>query len=331
MYHIYTVLVSSIVVLSPVFIPAADLVLETHAEEFIDELEQRTISDSADLLTEGIQQGPRVTSRPVLFRAVKQPGGETEMKRLAALAGMEFDGEPVQRGRSFFLDNPDGTARIGYCPARGRFSYYSNALEKIPLEETDSAALDELRGKADLLLAELVNDEERDFVFSNFETDWVQTKEDTTERICKRSFRYTRKVNGRHVIDQSAHIRITYSADGQVCAFSIENPTLIPEHFPQMVKPSATGARLVDYAGNKQNAISPNGRKIGVKQVQALRGYSTYVGSTIGETAYLVPHVSVLANHVLEDGREFSKYVHLSLDASEVPNLEPYMLEGGTR
>ncbi len=331
MCHIYTVFVSSIIVLSPALVLAADLVLETHAAEFMDELEQRTIADSADLETEGIQRGPRVTSRPVLFRAVKKNGGEAEMKRLAGIAGMEFDGEPVKRGRSFFLDNPNGTARIGYCPERGRYTYYSNALEKTPLEKTDSAALDELRGMADVLLAELINDEQRDFVFSNLETDWVQTKEDTMERICKRSFRYTRTVNGRYVIDQSAHVRITYSADGRVCAFSIENPTLVPEHFSQMVKPSATRARLAEYAENKQNAISPNGRKIGVKYVHAQRGYSTYVSSKIGETIYLVPHVSVLARHVLEDGREFSRYVYLSLDASEVPNLEPDMLERGTR
>ncbi len=310
---------------------SAELVLESHAQDYINVIAGEVVSGSADLNAQGIRKGPQCTSRPVLFRVAKQPRDETEMRRLAMLVGMEADDTLVTRGQGDFLESTDATARIGYDSNRGRYTFYSNALEKIPLEKSDSLSLRELRRKADLLVAELVNNNEREFVFANVETDWYQTKADTTHRMSKRSFRYTRKVNGRHIVDQSAHVRITFSGDGNVCAFSIENPTLVPEQLPQMVKLSATETRLRQYAENKETALSPYRKKVPVTRVQARRGVSSYVRRTIGEKEYLVPHISFLTRNVLNTGEEYSGYLHLSLDASEVPNLESSMIEGGSR
>jgi hypothetical protein len=126
-------------------------------------------------------------------------------------------------------------------------------------------------------------------------------------------------------------VRITFSGDGNVCAFSIENPTLISEHFPQMVNLSATETRLRQYAENKRTAVSPHRKKVPVTQVQARRGVSSYVQRMRGEKEYLVPHISFLTNHHLDNGETYSGYLHLSLDASEVPNLDPDMIEGSSR
>ena len=220
---------------------------------------------------------------------------------------------------------------MGYDGQRGHYFYYNNLSQSLPLSKTDSASLETLKGKAQKLLSDVFGSQASNFEFANTETDWIKTKDNKMPTISKQTFRFTRKLNGRHVVDNTAYLKATYAGAQELCAFEFADPQLEPFALDLMVLPSATSDRLIGWANDKKTAISPTGEEIAVKTVTVNRPIECYMSQKEGTATFLVPYISFLSKIDLENGKSYDKYIDLCLDAKKTPNLKASMIENTGR
>jgi len=244
---------------------------------------------------------------------------------------MPVTGDVKVTGESSMLENADNTARVGYDNQRGRYFFYNNTLDREPLVKTDQAALDALKAEAGEVLANVLGAEARNFEFANVETDSLKLKGDDPGVLIKESFRFTRKLDGRHIVDNTAYFTVSFAGDQKVCSFEYVNPILEPAQLDLMVKPDATRTRLVQWAADKATAMSSAGQAIAVNVVTAQKAFDTYLSMNQGNGKVLVPHVSFWSKFDLANKDSYSCFVHLCMDASRTPKLDRNMIESTGR
>lgn len=303
--------------------------LETNesVEGFLQSFSQASATQAADLTAPGIFGAERATARPVIYGLEKAPYSENRLLELAAVAGLSGSSGVRSEGESSLLEDSGKNARVGYDAQRGIYFYYSKTIEQEPLSKTDEASLEALKQKAQVVLEKVFGDNAANFVFANIETDWIKLKDSTSPTIAKQTYRFTRKLNGRHVVDNAAFFRATFAGAQELCVLEFADPVLEPMQVEVMVRPEATAERLGGWVQAKETATSPTGEKIQVEVVSARKPLETYLSISEGGRILLVPHVSFWSSFELANGDSYSRYVHLCMDAKRTANLEESMIE----
>ena len=322
--HGYPIAVMVVVALT---VHGADLVTGPQVAAYLQSQESAQVASSADLTAPGILEADPATDRPVSYKVTQTPCDAQRLSHIAALVGMEENDAVVTRGDRTMKQAADGRARVGYDARSGAYFYYNNTAEHVNLADTSPQAIDALKTKAEALLAGLLGDRAADFRFANNETDWYNTADDLTARISKMTFRYTRMVNGRHVVDNTAFFRAAYAGNQELFTFELVNPDLQPAALELLVLPGATHERLTAFAEGKTVAGAPGGKSVTVNTITAEKAVESYLAVVEGATTWLVPHVSFWSTCALDNGDSFDRYVHLCIDAKRTPNLEPEMIE----
>ncbi|MBD3343854.1 MAG: hypothetical protein GF401_02180 [Chitinivibrionales bacterium] len=310
---------------------AADLEKNELVDTFLNSCSTTKLPLSADLTSFGIRNAERVTERPVAYKVKKTPYSENRLLEISAIVNCASSGEVKTRGACTIVENADNSVRTGYDEQRGRYFYYNSTTEKKPLANTGKTELSALKAEAQKYLNELLGNDAGNFVFANTETDCVQVRGDAIPVISKQSYRFTRKVNGRHIIDNTAFFKATFAGNQELCAMEFSNPVLEPVQIKTMVKPGVTGERLTKWAENKENAVAPPNNKIKVNRVSSLKPVESYLAMTEGEEVYIVPHVSFWSELNLDNGDSYRRFIHLCMDAQRTPNLDEAMIENTGR
>jgi hypothetical protein len=311
---------------------AAELFLSPQVQEFLASYSKADMPKSASLAASGTIPAAPSIARPVIYRVRKAAFSRNQLRSLWSTANPQAAG-PVQcsQGDGTVLKNAPGTVRAGYSQKRGSYFFFNTSLELKPLSRTDPATLESLKDNARKLLAAVLPDEADDFVFANTETDWVMTKAGAEPVIAKQTLRYTRKLNNRHIVDNTAYFSATYSGDRELCALEYVNPHFDPQPCEALVRPAATGERLAAWARGKTTAASANGGAVTVQSIAAVKAMETYRAVTEGTETYLVPHVSFWSKFDLANGGSYERFIDLCQDANRTQNLDRSMIESPGR
>jgi hypothetical protein len=284
---------------------AADLTIEQEARVFIDNQFTQTVNKAVDLSNPGLMDKESTLNALIGYEVVKQDLSQAALWRYSAII-IKYGIEEKQ---------------VKYSPGNG--SYYYNVTAPDILTVTSERAL---RMKADKILGELMRNESGNFVCANTEETYIEER-DKAPKLNTLDFVYISKKNGRFIADNTAYVRITFAGNAEVCDLEIVNPELTPVKINNLVKLSATGARLEEYAVNKSTVQSTDGRTIGVDLITAKYARPTYYAVEVGDSVRLSPYYSFWSTYDLEDGASFDAFIHFALDAAQVQNLEDGMLD----
>lgn len=298
-----------ITVILSVWVHSSDLVLNESVKTFLSKTSTLSVPGRSTAKESDLLDTAQVSIRPVLYEVIIPPRTEKEVVQLSDAAGI-----------------PDSLRRFaGYDQKKGIF-YYNAPHLKIMKNETASANA-KLKLKAIQKMQQLLGKESSRFVFANIESDWIQSKDDPVPRLLAQTYRFTRKVNGYHIIDNTSYVKITFTGDEELCKFEICNPELRPVPLERMVKFSSTANRLQQFAVNKNTVTGPFNEQIGISQIKAEKAIYSYLSENRGERRLLVPHVSVFCKYHLKNNDQIDKFENFVLDASVAANVPDNMLE----
>jgi hypothetical protein len=224
--------------------------------------------------------------------------------------------------------NPDN---LNYNLQDGMTCYEDIELQRSPLVLSDSQDLERLEKKAKETVETLLGTElYSHFIFANEETDYLLEKEKATPCILRKSYRFTKKLNGCHIIDNTAYIKVSFSGNQQLCRFEMANPEI--KHLKpveRQVKFSITKKRLVNYV-NKKNTEIKNGvngiETVSIKSINVKKGIKTYISKICGDKLLLIPYISFYAEHKTESGESFKRWIHFCLDADYEKDVDKEMI-----
>jgi hypothetical protein len=295
---------------------AARLEVAEKAQQHVKELKAKKVSKQIDVSNQSILEKEEVTGRPVVLEVIKAKEDNSLKQRFSKVVPL-----------------PE---KIVFNAARGAYSYNDVDLQQAALNATDKQSLGSLRAKANAILEQLLGKKDAGrFVFANEETDYVKENDGENPRILKKTYRYTRKVNGRHILDNTSFVRVSFSGNQELSGFEIVNPELKPvKAVERLVKLDATDKRLQQYAEKKDTAVrnGPKGKEmVGVEVIKAKAGFDTYLAKKVGDKVLLIPNTSFYAEYHLENGERFENWSHFGLDADYVQNLDDDMIEGNNR
>ncbi len=288
---------------------SADLILNDKVKAFLSGSSAPSASVNQAFSNTELFDTAQVNSRPALYEVIIPSRSGKEIDQLSKSAGIA-----------------DSLRRFtGYDHKKGRFYYNSPHLS---LLKTDSVyGNDKLKQKAQQKMQQLLGKESSRFVFANTESDWIKTESDPVERLITQTYRFTRKINGYHIIDNTSYVRVTFTGNEELCGFEICNPELKPIPLSRMVKFSATESRLKQFASNKKTVKNMYNEEIKVSRIKADNAVHSYLSETRGGKKLLVPHVSVFCDYHLENKARFNKFEHFVLDASVAEDISDDMLE----
>jgi hypothetical protein len=292
---------------------ASPLSVSGSVDYFLSSLSSRSTVKGDDLTDSRFLDTALIASRPPVYEISFRPVTADEISRVAGEAGI-----------------PDSLKKFaGYDEERGILYYNSPHIK--PLSDESASGLEELQQKASAMLERLLGNESRRFVFANTETDWAVQKPETAPRRIMQTLRFTRKINGCHIIDNSSYVRIAFTGNGELCGFEIRNPDLHPVACERMVKPSATKGRLEQFAAAKNTVRGSLNEEVKTTSIAAEKAIQSYISSSWGGKNRLIPCVSIWCRYSLENGETFEKFENFIIDASHVSNIDDDMLEAPGR
>lgn len=298
-----------IIILLSICVYSSDLVLNESVKAFLAKNSSVSISSRANVIDAALLDTAQVSPRPVLYEVIIPTRTGREIIQMSDAVGI-----------------PDSLRRFtGYDQVRGIFYYNSPHLKVMKYETATANA--KMKLKAVQKLQQLLGNECNRFVLANTESDWIKTKSDPIERLVAQTYRFTRKINGYHIIDNTSYVKITFTGDDELCGFEICNPELKPVPLERMVKISSTVTRLQQFAINKNTATGPFNEEVKISQIKAEKAIHSYLSENRGQKKILVPHISVYCNYQLVNNEQFEKFENFVLDASAATNVPENMLE----
>lgn len=292
-------------------VSAAELTVESDAAFFIDSVSNA----SANYLEEKSVSAFTDEVRPLL-KEYKNIGYE--------VINQQKDEKVLSRLYNLVVDGCDDVNSVKYDERDGRYFFQRSFHAMRYKEESETT---ELRTLAKKDIVRLLGQEADHFIMANTETDWQQTRENPEPRMLAMTYRFTRKINGRHIIDNTAYVRITYSGDDQLCGFDIVNPLLRPVRIPLMVKQNVIGERLSRFAEKKTTARNSVDGDVTIERITAEKGIQSYRAKKKGDKTLLSPYISFFCRYDMENGDAFRIFEHFSLDATRCENLDDSFLD----
>ncbi len=296
-------------ILLNVWVNSSELVLNEQVKTFLSKTSTLSIYGKSNVTDAELLDTAQVSTRPVLYEVIIPPRTGKEIIQLSNLAGV-----------------PDSLRRFtGYDQRKGIY-YYNSPHLKVMKNESASADA-KMKLKAVQKLQQLLGKESSNFVFANTESDWIKTKSDPVERLLSQTYRFTRKVNGYHIIDNTSYVKITFTGDEELAGFEICNPELKPVPLKRMVKFSSTARRLQQFANDKNTVIGSFNEEINISQIKAEKAIQSYLSENRGQTKLLIPHISVYCKYHLANNVQLDRFENFVLDASVASNVPDDMLE----
>lgn len=312
------------ILMMTMIVSAAELTVERDASFFIDSvsnarasyLEEKELTSSFTGEATPLLEDSRMSKDNRISEDYRNIGYEVIKQRR--------DEKVLSRLNNCVVDGRDEVNEVRYDDRDGRYFFHRSFHAMRYSKESEATVL---RTRAGEDLERLLGRDADYFVMANTETDWEQTRENPEPRILAMTFRFTRKINGRHIIDNTAYVRITYSGDDQLCGFEIVNPRLRPVRIPLMVKQNVIRERLNRFARNKTTARNSVDGEVTIERITAENGIQSYRAKKKGDKILLSPYISFFCRYDMETGATFQKFEHFSLDATRCENLDDSFLD----
>lgn len=292
---------------------AAKLQISGNAQEYIALSMKKVANSSASNLSSSAITGTeKCDGRLIVFEVIKANKNDSMMHQLYSKVRLP--------------------GNVIFNSLKGAYSYNDVALQNVALKTSTVQDLSNLKLKASRTLEQLIGTvQASQFVSANEETDFVKESDAAEERILRKTYRFTRKLNGRHILDNTSFVRLSFSANQELCGFEIKNPEIKPvKYVERPIKTEATLNRLEKYAAEKISA-EKNGsqgvEKVGITLINAESGFDTYISKKTGDKTLIIPGVSFYSDFQLENGEHFKNWSHFCLDADYVPDIDTNMIE----
>lgn len=295
-----------IIELSVMFSYGAKLELSENVQKILEKKNKYNRTESTDLSDTAVIGKEEIKGRPVVYEVIKAKKDEKVMQH--------------------YYSNVPLPQNVLFNAAKGAYCYNNIDLQKVPLKTGSVQVQSSLKKNAHVIMEQLLGkDQAARFVFANEETDYVKFNDYDEEIILEKTFRFTRKLNGRHILDNTSYVKLSFSADNNLSAFEIVNPEIIPlRNVKRLIKSETSKIRLTEFAARKETAIrnGPEGsEKIGVTVIKTEKAFDTYLSKMSGEKKLLLPAISFYSDFQLENGENFQNWTHFCLDADYVPDI----------
>ncbi|MBN1996087.1 hypothetical protein JW935_00960 [candidate division KSB1 bacterium] len=287
---------------------AASLEVTKDSQLFIDSTTKKNDTKQIDLTDSKLKKSDRIHGQQIAYEVIKREKDEKILKKI----------------KSLFSEKE---ANIGYGQKKGMYFYENTKKKKVALKNSSSDHLTTLKDKAFKTMKDLMDQDADNYVFANVENHWIKTSDDEKEFMSGITFRFTRKINGRHILDNTAYTRITFYGNDEVADFEIVNPILKPIKLKRFVKSGHSLSRLETYAKNKKTFIKNKSKKINVSTIKALYGIDSYYSQKLGDQKVLLPYESFFSELFLENGDKHQNWINLCLDAENSESLDESMIE----
>lgn len=307
----YAVIV--IIIVSESSSHAAKLQISGNAQEYITlSMKKGTNSYTSSLSNSAITGTEKSDGRLIVFEVIKANKSDSMMRYLSR--NVRLPGNVV------------------FNSLKGAYCYNNVSLQNVALRSIIIQDLNNLKIKATRTLEQLIGTAQaKQFVSANEETDYVKESDADEEKMLRKTYRFTRKLNGRHILDNTSFVRLSFSADQELCGFEIVNPVIKPvKYVERPIKAEATINRLGEYAAEKLSAEKKGlqgNERVGVTLINAEKGFDTYLSKKSGDKTLLIPNASFYSDYQLENGEHFKNWSHFCLDADYVPNIDVNLIE----
>lgn len=295
-----------IIELSVMFSYGAKLELSENVQKILEKKIQYNRTESTDFSDTAVIGKEEIKGRPVVYEVIKAKKDEKVMQH--------------------YCRNVPLPQNVLFNAAKGAYCYNNIDLQKVPLKSGSIQVQSILKKNAHVIMEQLLGkDQAARFVFANEETDYVKFNDNEDAIILEKTYRFTRKLNGRHILDNTSYVKLSFSANNNLSAFEIVNPEIIPlRNVKRLIKSEASKIRLTKFAARKETAIR-NGpersEKIGVTVIKTEKAFDTYLSKMSGEKKLLLPTISFYSDFQLENGENFQNWTHFCLDADYVPDI----------
>lgn len=301
-----------IIIITVTCLSAAELTIDPGVEDFINSLNaEKKLSYDNQAKVSSISEG------------IRSNGGNLNIGY--AVVRQRKDDDMLDRLSNLVADGQGEVGLMRFDEMNGRYLFRRGSYTEMPY--TAETIPDELAEKARNDLSRLLGSEAEQFILANTETNWQQSGDDSEKKIVAYSYRFTRRINGRHIVDNTAYVRITYSGNDSLYGFDIVNPELRPVRIPELVRQDATRGRLERFASQKKIASNNTDGDVMVNRIIVEKGIPSYRAYKNDGQVIISPCISFFCKFDMENGRTFSRFKHFSLDASKCQNLEKSMIE----
>ena len=271
-------------------------------------------------------QERQASAGPVSYVVTPAQYDQGRLLHMAEYFGLDDGARSVARNGGVYIRSGDHELRVGYNPRQGKYSYASRRIQRLPLVDTSEYARTALLSRAKTILDGLVTDASVQYRLANRETEWYQTKTDTTPRIHSVGFRFTRFLGERHVLGNVACCTITFAGNQEVASVELTDCQIAPKPVTRIVMAKEAMHRLEKYVeACAQRAADKH--LVPLLEVAATKCLRTYSAHKMQGQTLLVPNISFVCEYDFGDGHPVSKFVNFSLDASVAEDIVPRMLE----
>jgi hypothetical protein len=303
------ILISTIIV-SFIISTASSAKLEKtdKVSKFMDKIKSKQVTHTVDIDNPSLQETEESEGRPIVYEVKKSSRDNKKIAKFSKL-----------------VNKPDN---MGFNEKKGMYYYTDFDVQEEPLSATDDNVL---IAEAKKVIKDLLGKDANRFVFANNEINYFSTKDDRTPKVLSKTLRFTRKLNGRHILDNTSYVSISFAGNMKLLSFEIVDPDIKPlKAVKRMVKLSATEKRLEKYASNKTTAVKngPKGLvKVSVNTIKSTIGIPSYLCKDVGDKTLLIPNISFYSEYQLENDEAFDNWTHFCIDADYVSNLDDDMIE----
>jgi hypothetical protein len=295
-----------IIELSIMFSYGAKLELSENVQKILDKTINYNSTESTDFSDTAVIGKEEIKGRPVVYEVIKAKKDEKVLQH--------------------YCRNVPLPKNVLFNAAKGAYCYNNIDLQKVPLRTGSIQVQSSLKKNAHVIMEQLLGkDQAARFVFANEETDYVKFNDNNEEIILEKTFRFTRKLNGRHILDNTSYVKLSFAADNNLSAFEIVNPEIIPlRNVKRLIKSDVSKIRLTEFAARKETAIRNGPERsehIGVKVIKTEKVFDTYLSKVSGGKKLILPTISFYSDFHLENGENFQNWTPFCLDADYVPDI----------
>jgi hypothetical protein len=193
-----------------------------------------------------------------------------------------------------------------------------------PLDSKTPVDTPMIQAKADAFLLEFLGPDAANFRLVNKEYLFGSTATASAEkRVEYLVFRYVRVLDGRLVLDNTCHARITVGDKGVISRFDIRTPELIrAKDLNKELKAGTINAYLTKKINSDKYSRMPDGKTIAWKNINVVDGTASYFSEIRGSKRYLVPGSTFYAINQFPDDKIIGSTIHVSMDAENIPEVK---------
>jgi len=249
-----------------------------------------------------------------------------DLHNFALIFKMDVDSEIV--AEDYIAVRQNNAIHLTFDSEYNSITYSNNSIGVLSEEDVEDTSyfrilskqyVDKITGK--------VSDK---FVFVNCHYEYyvsnIDKKEDGSEanpRLAYITYRYIRKLDGRHIVGTTNSVEITMGKNGEVCSMKYIDMKLVKAY---QIKMKLKSNKVFEYLDKKVKNDKfnkfPDGENAQWKQVDVISSTLSYNLHKGSDGDYLIPFVTFYSLNQREDDEIMPSYIHIPLSMEMYDNAQ---------